>query len=68
MNKHGEYVGWLRPTGKGAWRAICSTPTDAEAFEKLTGLARQWRFVDHITLPRDEKPPERVVRTSQVGV
>jgi hypothetical protein len=61
------FVGWIRPNGRGPWRAVCSAPTDAEAFEKLTGLARQWRFVDLITLPRGERPPERVLGMHRVG-
>jgi hypothetical protein len=51
------YVGWLRPNGKGPWRAVCSAPTDAEAFQLLLGHARMYRFVDLLTLPTTGQDP-----------
>ena len=35
LTKEPGFTGWLRPSGKGPWRVVCSAPTDAECFRRL---------------------------------
>jgi hypothetical protein len=56
LTKEPGFTGWLRPSGKGPWRVVCSAPTDAEAFRRLQDHARQYRFVDLLTTAAGENP------------